>query len=54
MTARELYLAAREKYPYVIFGIEIVEQYLAEGNKPDVWLLYDYVLSQDLADEVEE
>lgn len=53
MTARELYSAAREAYSYVYFDIAVVEQYLREGHTPDVWLLYDYILSQDLAEEVE-
>lgn len=53
MTAEELYKAARKAYPYVYFDIIVVKQYLRNGYKPDVWLLYDYILSQDLAEEVE-
>lgn len=53
MTAEELYKVARETYPYVYFDIAVVKQYLKKGYKPDVWLLYDYILSQDLAEEVE-
>lgn len=53
MTARELYLAARQEYPYIYFGIEVVEQYLKEGNEPNTDLLYDYILANDLADDIE-
>lgn len=53
MTARELYDAATAAYPYISFSVEVVKQFLNEGHKPDIWLLYDYILSQDLADEIE-
>lgn len=53
MTAEELYKTAKQAYPYITFSIEVVKQFLNQGFEPDEWLLYDYILSQDLAEDIE-
>ena len=52
MTAREFYQIALQELPYISFEFEVVEQFLKEGYEPNTDLLQDYILSNDLADEV--
>lgn len=52
--AREFYQIALQKLPYISFEFEVVEQFLKEGYEPNTDLLQDYILSNDLADEVYE
>ena len=54
MTAREFYKIAPQELPYISFEFEVVEQFLKEGYEPNTDLLQDYILSNDLADEVYE
>lgn len=54
MTAREFYQIALQELPYISFEFEVVEQFLKEGYEPNTDLLQDYILSNDLADEVYE
>lgn len=48
-----LYEEFHATYPYVCIDKLVVEDFCREFDSCNVHLLYDYVLSQDLADEVE-
>lgn len=49
-----LYAEFIETYPYVSINRQVVELFIRRFNLCNVHFLYDFVLSQDLADEVEE
>ena len=64
MTATEFYEIVARKLPYISFSIDVVEGYMEQlpqlrslsasdisANQIDLFM--DYVLSQDLCDEVE-
>ena len=48
-----LYAEFRESYPYVSIDRRVVELFIRRFNTCNVHLLYDFVLSQGLEDEVE-
>ena len=49
----QLYEAFRSTYPYVSVDKKVVARFIKQYKSTDVHMLYDYILSQDLADEVE-
>lgn len=49
-----LHADLRATYPYVSVSREVVELFIRTYNSYNVHLLYDYILSQDLADAIEE
>lgn len=64
MTTTEFYKIVAQKLPFISFGIDVVESYMEQchelrslsvsdlsANQIDLFM--DYVLSQDLCDEVE-
>lgn len=59
MTAERLNEIMAEQYPYITYNPELAKEYLECGApKADentvVWCFADYLLSQDLAEEVVE
>lgn len=48
-----LYGELRERYPYVSVDKKVVEQFVRNYKSHSVHLLYDYILSQGLEDDVE-
>lgn len=53
-TVDQLYEVLRDFYPYVSVDKKVVARFIKQYKSTDVHMLYDYILSQDLADEVEE
>ena len=53
-TVDQLYEVLRDFYPYVSVDKKVVARFIKQYKSTDVHMLYDYILSQDLADEIEE
>lgn len=51
--ARELHRQFRAAFGYVIVSTEVVQKFINTYKSKNIDLLYDYVLSQGLAEEVE-
>ena len=43
----------RESYPFVSASRDVIERFVREYKSHSVHLLYDYIMSQGLEDEVE-
>ena len=64
MTTTEFYKIVAQKLPFISFGIDVAESYMEQRHElrslsasdlsaNQIALFMDYVLSQDLCDEVE-
>lgn len=51
--ARELHSQFRAVYGYVTVSTEVVQKFINTCKSKNIDLLYDYILSQGLAEEVE-
>lgn len=51
-TVNQLHEAFRDSYPYVSVDKKVVARFIKQYRSTDVHMLYDYVLSQALADDV--
>lgn len=49
----QLHEVLRDFYPYVSVDKKVVARFIKQYKSTDVHMLYDYILSQDLADEIE-
>lgn len=52
-TVDQLHEVLRDFYPYVSVDKKVVARFMRQYKSTDVHMLYDYILSQDLADEIE-
>ena len=51
-TVDQLHEGLRDFYPHVFVDRKIVARFIRQYKSTDVHMLYDYILSQDLADDV--
>jgi hypothetical protein len=51
-TVDQLYETFRSTYPYVSVDKKVVARFIKQYKSTNVHMLYDYILSQDLADDV--
>lgn len=52
--ARNLYGRFISKFPFISISVETVQRFLSLYKRDNISMLHDYVLSQGLAEEVEE